>query len=368
MVAGDGRNRTIDGLRGYLALGVLCSHFVVNWNFTRTATWSEPDITVFRNMGPVAVAMFFMITAFLFYGKIVRQRGKLSWHAIFLGRILRLTPMYVVSVLLMFLIVGWHTEFTLAVPVSDILKSAARWLSFTLFGAPDLNGFPNTYTIFAGVTWTLRYEWVFYFFLPVVALAFRIAGASKTARIAVLLAVLLTVFGAPAVRIGFVDTKLCAPFILGMLVYECFQGRRLAVFASSRAASVVVAILIAASLLFPWDSFGVAQTSLAAGAFLLIAAGTPLFGLLRHPASIALGDASYSIYLLHGAILHLMFQFALRSTWNLDSSAIWLLLPVAVAVASLVSLITYRYVEKPFMLMGKGPKSIARGQVQAVAP
>jgi peptidoglycan/LPS O-acetylase OafA/YrhL len=73
--------------------------------------------------------------------------------------------------------------------MSQLLKNALHWLAFTVFQAPDLNGFNPTSLIVAGVTWSLPYEWFFYLCLPVLALLsgrrppilFLVIGVASTA-------------------------------------------------------------------------------------------------------------------------------------------------------------------------------------------
>ena len=105
------RHATIDGIRGYLAIAVLCHHFLIAWIFFQTGVWAKPPVTVVANLGPVAVCLFFMVTAFLFYGKLT-QRHALAWSSLYRGRLLRLTPMYFVSVSLVLAIVLVETNFT----------------------------------------------------------------------------------------------------------------------------------------------------------------------------------------------------------------------------------------------------------------
>ena len=52
-------------------------------------------------------------------------------------------------------------------------RSLPDWLLFTMFGNPALNAVQGTWIMVAGVTWSLRYEWLFYLALPLLALAAR---------------------------------------------------------------------------------------------------------------------------------------------------------------------------------------------------
>jgi peptidoglycan/LPS O-acetylase OafA/YrhL len=104
---------------------------------------------------------------------------------------------------------------------------------------------------------------------------------------------------------------------------------------------------------------------LAIGVALLLADGPytltkmVLFGLLSRLESRLLGDSSYSIYLLHGFIL-----FAIGYVIHGRSDPfVWVLLPVATSATAAFSIITYRYIERPFMCCA--PRSRRGGQTTA---
>jgi peptidoglycan/LPS O-acetylase OafA/YrhL len=75
------RLKTIDGLRAFLALWVLFSHFPNAWGMALTGKWGpQSSPWMLRNFGDVAVTAFFMITGMLFYGKIKREGPRISWR------------------------------------------------------------------------------------------------------------------------------------------------------------------------------------------------------------------------------------------------------------------------------------------------
>src|SRR5436190_1987630 len=101
LAAASGRFETIDGLRGFLALGVFGGH-VVNMYILRTAgTWGSADVPPFYPRAAMAgVALFFMITAFLFWLRVLRSGAAFDVRAFLASRLRRLTPMYLASVLI----------------------------------------------------------------------------------------------------------------------------------------------------------------------------------------------------------------------------------------------------------------------------
>jgi hypothetical protein len=91
-------------------------------------------------MGQVGVSIFFMITGFLFWGRVLRSRGGLDARALYVSRLRRLVPMYTVSVALSLLAVAALTGFALREPLVAFLKELRPWLSFGFMTTTDLNG------------------------------------------------------------------------------------------------------------------------------------------------------------------------------------------------------------------------------------
>lgn len=347
------RVNCIDGLRGYLAISVLAFHFIMNWNLIRLGRWEDPTWSVvLTNIGPVPVRLFFMITAFLFYGKLVRSRGMIDWSSLYIGRVFRLTPMYWIVVALMALVAFWHMNFTLTVSLFDVCKSLASWLAFTLFGEPLIDGYNQTSYIPAGAIWTLRYEWAFYFLLPTIALVIRQYGGLQRSRIAaILVAILASKFVRNYSIWGF-WLNLGSPFLLGMLCYELTLIPPLTKLARSSAASALVLGSGVGLLITPYLSQWSLFNLLLFTAFFPISAGNTVFGILTLWGSKVLGNASYSIYILHGTVLHVLFQ-------NMPGAAsdelgwLWLLLPVVTAAVTAISILLYHAIELPFIQFGK---------------
>lgn len=84
--------------------------------------------------------------------------------------------------------------------------------------------------------------------------------------------------------------------------------------------------------------------------FVSVCCKSDLFGLLKSNGLIFLGDISYSIYLVHGFILYLLFTYFDVYNFNgVGRIQFYSILPFVMAIVVLVSSITYRYVEKPFL-------------------
>ena len=192
-----GRYGSIDGLRGYLALGVFLYHSCVWGYYSHTGKWGYPPSRFYVQLGDCGIALFFMITGFLFFSKILDGRTKpIDWLRLYVSRFLRLTPLYLFVVVLLFIVVIFLSHGVLRAPLVKTLRGAACWLAFTIPGEPDLNGVKNTSIIMAGVTWTLLYEWLFYALLPVLALMVR-AGVSRWWLLVPIATIVVAVFMPP---------------------------------------------------------------------------------------------------------------------------------------------------------------------------
>lgn len=334
----------IDGLRGFLALFVLLHHAGIWWFYLHEGRWAVPPSHLFTHFGQASVACFFMITAFLFSSRLLTARqGGFDFARFYVSRVLRLTPLYVLAVLLLLAIVGVLSAGRLNESWISLLWQLLRWFGFTLLGAPDVNGVVPTSLIIARVTWTLRYEWLFYLGLPLVACVLRLRVAPVW-----LLCGLVGVAGMflmPAVTIYL------APFLGGILAALMQRQPRFTAFARSLPASgLIVLALVLTVCLYP-STYTWGALCLLTLAFCLIAGGNTLFGILLWPAFRLLGEISYSLYLLHGLCLFVLFQFVLGAglVRTLSPAGYWSAITALTPCLVVLAFFTYRYVERPAM-------------------
>ena len=147
-----GRVSSIDGLRGFLALSAFINHGCVWFFYLRTGVWYA-DSRLYNHMGESAVALFFMITGFLFFSKLTNANKRpVDWNQLYIVRSLRLAPLYFFAMAVMFAIVAILSEGQLREPITLFALNAVRWLGFTVAGNPDLNGISQSWIIIAGVT------------------------------------------------------------------------------------------------------------------------------------------------------------------------------------------------------------------------
>ena len=87
---GQQRFSSVDGLRGYLAFGVFVHHTAITWIYLHTRVFDVPKNYFYAQIGLASVALFFMITGFLFWGRLIKHGRHHDWLAFAVSRIFRL--------------------------------------------------------------------------------------------------------------------------------------------------------------------------------------------------------------------------------------------------------------------------------------
>jgi hypothetical protein len=338
---------SIDGLRGYLALFVFFHHASIWYFYLRSNSWEAPQQNLLNQIGQSSVALFFMITSFLFFSKLLNAKERpINWNQLFLSRFLRIAPLYLFMVGLVFLLVGIQTHWSIRVDSHTFYLSLLRWLSLQIggLGTPDINGFKDAWLMTAGVTWTLPYEWGFYFMLPVLGLALNIR-VPKIYLSLVSISVAWFYFTQPSLVILFA--------FLGGIVAAYLNQTSFKSFASSKLASITIIFLLWLNVYLYHDAWHFSHIILLGFVFNLIACGNNLFGLLAHDLSKKLGDISFSIYLLHGILLYITFEFILGidSSMRLNKFEYGFVVALLTFALLFIASLTYKFIEKPCMMI-----------------
>lgn len=341
-----GRYGSIDGLRGYLAIAVFFHHFIITWYWKNTGEWVRPPEDYFQNYGKVGVAIFFMITGFLFVSKLLKDQGKTDWLKLFKSRFFRIFPLYLFSLFIITMVVFYKQKFELHVEPIALIKDYIKWL---IFYGGSINGFTETKQIIAGVDWTLKYEWLFYISLPFIAQIIRLG---KVASIVVLI-ICFCEFLFPTSKMS-ISSAYFILFAVGAICAYLAQTElaKNKIF-SSHLFSIFSTCLLVCSLVYP-STFSLMHITIMSMFFFIIALGNNMFGLLSSRASILLGELSYSIYLLHGAVLYL--SFSVFNISPLDTVSIYeylFFMPLLCILVIMTSVLTYLFIEVPYINYGK---------------
>lgn len=346
------RTSTIDGLRGFLAISVFFHHAALYYHYLLTGSWQLPPSVFYTQSGQASVSLFFMITGFLFWGKAIRAHGRLPWKNLYIGRIFRIGPLYYLATLIMLLIVFRATGFALHESSMRLLAEIYRLAFFGFYNpAPIINTYQNPGTILAGVTWTLRYEWLFYLLmLPIAAFFARPRGGHIWFSILGLAICLALIFkSAGTTKIALAD------FFAGMACASIQQNEYLRNLSIGNGSKSLWVIALLTLLMTQFQTAYAAIPIMLLGlVFLLISTGCSVFGIMNTRTARRLGEISYGIYILQGLALYAAFYFAPVRVFALSSvSHYWLV--IALAGLGLVSaaLAAHVLVEMPGINAGK---------------
>ncbi|MCQ8241201.1 acyltransferase family protein [Rhizosaccharibacter radicis] len=338
----------LDGLRGLLALGVFLHHAAIYHVFSTTGRWAAPPARFYRTVGPAAVAMFFMITGLLFFGKLLAEDGRPDWPRLFVGRIARIAPLYLASVVAMLATVLGISPH-LHVPPLDLARQVGSWLLLGFGSQPDVNGYGRTWALDAGVTWTLHYEWLFYIALLPLGLLVRFRLLSPASTILCLAACLAWAALTPDTNIPPSLPVLLSMFLAGIAAAAIRRAR--CPIGTGVTGSVAILLLLGLTFLCP-GRYGFEPTLLLGGAFFLIAGGNTLFGLLESRPAIRLGHISFGVYLLQGQVLWTVFHLVPPSVTR-SPAGFWYCVAAACLSLVLVATAAHLAIERPGIELGR---------------
>jgi peptidoglycan/LPS O-acetylase OafA/YrhL len=353
----------IDGIRGYLAFGVFLHHFLITWSYLGTGVWRGPHYGFENVLGSGPVTIFFMITAFLFWGRAHAQKD-VKIKSFFVSRLFRIYPLYMFVVAIVCFIVAHGSHWNKFESGRRIAGEIAQWVSFE---RPDINKYAHTAWIIASVNWSLRYEAWFYLSLPLLVAVFLKRNALWKKIIA--LAVCLALF-----MLTDLDIDKAASFLGGVLaVFWRTSPKRIEWARGSVGAFIAIACLACEAIFWfqQWSIIGIALMTVF---FIVLASENTFFGILDKRGSLWLGEISYSIYLCHGIVLWIVVQHILPRIPGFQLTDAWLGLSMIGVTPFLVigCSATYVFLERPFIDFGhrlakrKTPKASERNEVRAV--
>jgi peptidoglycan/LPS O-acetylase OafA/YrhL len=229
--------------------------------------------------------------------------------------------------------------------MKGLIKGLVSW---GLFVGSSFNGSPDSVHMTSGAHWTLRYEWLFYLSLPAVAAIFNRRWYGKYLA----LSVLIMILAIPGIYLGLVVPKLALLFLIGFTpVIININFPEFSSLAKSRTASLVVLAFIVSGMLID-QGYSILQMLVLGVAFIMIALGNTIFGVLGSKGLKTLGEVSYSIYLIHGLILYMLFSVFNVFSFENDNALHYIaLLPIVLALVSAVSVLTFSTIEKPFIFV-----------------
>ena len=332
------RFHAIDGLRGYLALGVVLHHVVINFQYYQTGVWALTPSRLNTFFGRGSVAFFFMITAFLFWSRAVNERGQIDAFRFYASRLRRMVPMYLFSAVLVVVVALALTHFRLQEPPLELLRHVMAWVFFTVPGALNINGFNQTPYINT-VFWSLVYEWKFYFLFPFLAVFAHTRAQWCLAAVAALYIWLYS------------DTQIEWFFVGGCIAVALTRVATVRKVAAGWVGSLIALIGLGAMLEWQPVVYSLTGATLLLLPFVMFASGNTLFGLLTCRPARLLGLLSYSIYLLHNLVLFLLSRLVNHFTElaGLSERSYWAMGAVVAVLTVMIAACTYRFIEYPYL-------------------
>jgi peptidoglycan/LPS O-acetylase OafA/YrhL len=329
------RQSPLDGLRGLLALSVLVHHFAFTYNWKTLGIWMKPESNVLNNLGAIPVSLFFIITGYLFFNKVIYTKD-INWKNLYLSRFKRIVPLYFFVTIILIIITFFSMNFFRDIDKDVIFVWLINWFFFK--GGPLLDFKSNL--IISGVNWTLLYEWAFYFSLPLFHLIIQKRRINKLLLIITFL-ILIAIISKTQLHLYFL-------FLLAIPSILCKQDIKEIILKNKLILNIFTSLLIIYCLIFTL-AYSLIQKLLVAIIFILICNGISLFGLLNNIQIKILGDISYSIYLTHGLVLY--FIFSILNLYDFKNGLInyYFYFPIIFFIVIVLSILTYLFIERPFL-------------------
>lgn len=344
------RINSIDGLRGFLAISVLFHHVAINHQLSTDGVWALPPSRFYANIGQIGVAMFFMITGFLFWVQMLETEGKPNFVKLYVGRIFRIFPVYLILAIFTLLITAIYTNWTLKVPVQQLSAELLRYLAGGIFQNITVNGY-NVSDVSVGVTWTLPWEWAFYASLAFTSFFAR----AKIVGILFPISILFICYAIELQKSHEFAVSFILLFLSGMSVAALNSIKTIQFNQNTKFFMSFAFVIFISIALFAFDGmYSAVPILLLSIAFALIVFGADCFGLFSTTGAKRLGDVSYGIYLLQGPLLLVVFR-PLGALVDAQNSALmhWSIATITAICLLAVATLIHIYVERPGMKLGK---------------
>lgn len=340
------KHETIDGLRGYIAFFVFLHHACIYFYLFPSYEWILPTQNLYIHFGQTSVSLFFMITGFLFFNKLIDARinsEKMSWTKYFTARVLRIYPLFIFCLIIMLVLVGIKTNFVLSVDLSTLLSQIKDWFLFGIFNKPPINGYNEVEGLTCGVLWSMKFEWIFYLAIPILAVVLSKQRPS-------ILVVLICSMGIYVLYTEkYTELILFNTFIYGFIAALIVRYEKAKAVLSNSFFSFVCFGLIFILVYYFNDTHSLLPQLITGVIFIIIANGNKLFGVLTSKLSKAFGQLAYSIYLMHGLVLFIVLRLIIgdMNVCTLSLSAYWTVIALTGIGVVIVSFITHYLIELP---------------------
>ncbi len=294
------------------------------------------------DLGAMAVHGFFLFSGYLIYQSYQNSSSNFTW---FMRRVLRIYPAFVVV---------WLVSIFIAVPMTGAThllfeNTNTQWVKMMIkvlfLSVPDIEGHHEETGIetINGSLWTIRYEFLCYLLIPLIALF-----GLKSKNILIALAISISVFlfthtyGDLETDIPFnvsaaLLSRLSAAFLIGICFFK-YKERII----WNHWISILCVILLIISL--NSNAFALLGFNIFGGYLLFNFAFNFKNSFIQNINNRY--DISYGVYIYAWPIQILIIL-------NNPTINPWLLSAITIIVASILGYLSWRYVEKPFLGLKK---------------
>lgn len=330
---------SIQYLRGLAALLVLASHALLYPLVEHTLFYGR--------MGWLGVILFFVISGFIMV--VVTGEGRFNAADFLRRRAIRIIPMYWGATLFAAGLALFVPELfkTTVYDTGELILS----LLFIPFHNPVSGGIHPLYKL----GWTLNYEMFFYLCFAVLAFLEARARVIALTLAFVALSVIGAFFGPQDAIVKFYTSFMPLAFVAGAwLGYATLRGK-LQRLSPKLIVPVVLIGLMGLVQGFAVDHANLVEDWQAFAGFLVFASGLVLLAVRLESAipqvgtAELIGDASYSIYLIHIYAVAVVADIAFKF---LDPANLWAYAAVsaaAVVIGTIAGILVYRWIEQPLL-------------------
>jgi peptidoglycan/LPS O-acetylase OafA/YrhL len=352
------RLNSIQYLRAIAALLVLYAHAIDLQSFLGGSF--QQHFFYLENFGAIGVDIFFIISGFIIAHIAEDKKGAKAAIDFIKRRVIRIVPSYyIISLVLLVLVIAAGT---IPVTKENIIKT------FTIL--PLFDGGAEFWSPVLFLGWTLAFEFYFYLLYFIIILLKIMRKEIFIIVILILLAIARHVFSFNNIQWKFITNPIILEFCCGVLIALLYRAPLKIPPAVSKtfvAAGIILMMLLiwkgsgnfsemadtvdGSSSLLRFIYWGLPSAILVFGIlFLEKESSTPSF---TNKWMLLLGDASYSIYLVHLIVYRSLYFVLKRIADKIELIPGDILIPVYMYIAIMASLIFYRSVEKQILKLNR---------------
>lgn len=346
-------NKSLDGLRGIAILLVLLWHYIAC--LIRPGSGSISLIRSLLASSWSGVDLFFVLSGFLL-GRIllVNIHSSNYYSTFYIRRILRIFPLYYLFLILYFIVRFLFYQCT----QENSIPSWAYFAHIQNFFMKNSFGDSNL-----GITWSLAIEEQFYLLLPLL-IRFSRQYIKYIILTGIILApVLRYFFGGNAAYVllpARIDSLLIGVGLAYLYVYDKLIWVRNRTLELIVLIAIILGLIALLSVYTEWNKTGgVFNHSVYAILYSIILLITVegrwklLNKILETPVLIFIGKISYGLYLIHVAMITLVFFLIKKSSPTLNSITDFLIVIFSFLICVAVLFLSNKYFETPIRSLGK---------------